>query len=216
MKLGCNSITQILLLAFCAGFNAQAAVIAYSDHSEFIAATDSLTVDDFERSPWSPADRSLPKPVVSLGNSWTANDNLMAVTSASFSGATSVSSIDSWSDSIDSINAELGDGATAVGGFVNLDFADGVSLTIFDVADNLIGSAITSALSGWQFIGLTSDIAIARLQFVSTSQPNFDDFVLDDFHFGAAAVFEPATIVLVVLGLAGMRHWRPRAKPIVG
>jgi hypothetical protein len=91
-----------------------------------------------------------------------------------------------WPDPIDSITAELVGGVTAVGGYVNLDLTGGVRLAVFDVADNHIGS------------------------------PDFDDFVLDDFHFGAAAVSEPATVGLVLLGLAGMSSWRRSVRLTVG
>jgi len=61
----------------------------------------------------------------------------------------------------------------------------------------------SSSSSGWQFIGLTSDTTIAKIEFVSTSQPPNDDFLLDDFYFGSA-VPVPAAVWLFVSGLLCM------------
>ena len=184
-----------------------AATAGFTDQASFIAATSSLTVDTFDATPWTPTDTPLPQPVSSLNNSWTASNNLEAV-SFSVSGAQSISSIDGDPDATDSINAALGGSYTAVGGFVQAGNADGVTLSAFGAGDTLLGTVTTTLPGNWQFIGLTSTTSIARVEFISTSPPVADDFALDDFHFGAAvppaAVPLPATVWLLGSGMLGL------------
>jgi hypothetical protein len=184
-----------------------AATLGFTDQALFIAATNSLTVDNFDATPWTPTDTPLTQPVSSLGNSWTASNNLEAV-SVSLSGAQSISSIDGDPDLTDSISAALGGSNTAVGGFVQVGNADGVTLSAFGAGDTLLGTVTTTLPGGWQFLGLTSTTSIARIELISTSPPVADDFALDDFHFGAAvppaAVPLPAAIWVFGSGLLGM------------
>jgi len=183
-----------------------ASTIGFIDQASFIAATGPLTVDHFDAGPWASVDTPLTQPVASLGNDWYGNNNLEAVTANSISGAQSITSLDDLSDLIDTITATLGSGTiTAVGGFVFLDFTEGVTLSAFDSGGTLLGDVTTdsSSSSGWQFIGLTSDTTIAKIEFVSTSQPPNDDFLLDDFYFGSA-VPVPAAVWLFVSGLLCM------------
>lgn len=183
-----------------------AATVGFTDQASFIAATNSLTVDNFDATPWTPTDTPLTQPVYSLGNSWTASNTLEAV-SFSVSGAQSISSIDGAPDVTDSISAALGGSHTAVGGFVQVGNADGVTLSAFGAGDTLLGTVTTAFPSNWQFIGLTSTTPIARIEFISTSPPVADDFALDDFHFGAAVppapVPLPAAVWVFGSGLLG-------------
>jgi len=199
-----------LLNAFCAGVlltgfavESRAAFVTYTNQSDFQSAAGDLTVEDFESGLWLPGTKT--QPVVNLGVSWTAGNELGATSAVFFSPFQAISSIDgSPEDSNDLITADLSGAVTAVGGYVYLGFTTGgVTLTAFDSSSVIIGNVTSAASSGWEFIGLISDTAIDVAQFESTSPPTSDDFALDDFQWSSAVPI-PATVYLFASGLLGL------------
>jgi len=82
-----------------------------------------------------------------------------------------------------------------------------VSVSLFDLANNSLGSFLSAVPSGGVgFFGASSDTLIARVSINNTS--NFD--AIDNVAFGIAAVPEPASIALLGIGLAGLGAMRRR------
>ena len=101
-------------------------------------------------------------------------------------------------------------GISAIG-VVNVSNASRATLSAFDSADNLLGSALSdSDLFSLDFFGVTTASDISR---VTIAFDGISGWGLDDLYFGAAgghSVPEPGTLALLGLGLAGLGLVRRR------
>ena len=99
------------------------------------------------------------------------------------------------------VQVTLPAGVTAIGTDIMSTNPDGLSFQVL-LGNGDVFTVNTPLRPGRGFFGITSDIAIASIRFQSTSIP-----LIDNFAFGqvaAAPTPEPATIVLLGTGVAGI------------
>jgi hypothetical protein len=207
--------TSITTLALFSGTNsAQAATIAYADLASFQANTTGLTTIDFEG--LAPAGGLAP---------YSAGSNISGVTFA----ASSLYVIDSAYDPIladwgsgailfdnsgGTITATLPSGVTAVGSDIMSYFPYALPFTI------TLSTGETFSLNSLdypnrQFVGFTSDTAIASISFHATTGSGYTE--LDNFRFGtvgaaATSVPEPFTIIGTLVGGTSALRMRKKLK----
>jgi hypothetical protein len=195
----------LTLVASAAGTSA--AVVTYTDFTAFQGATSGLTTDSFDAAPWTPVASTKVQGFTNLGVSWTAANALFSGP-ISRSGPIAISSLDGTvggTDIFDWIEAVLPANVTAVGGWVtSFNMTHTTELLAYDALNNLLGGvSLGNTGNAFAFLGLTTDIAIAKVRFASTNvtNPIGDDFALDDFSFGGAPasipVPEPSALALL-------------------
>jgi hypothetical protein len=197
------SLSLFALLALSVSLLPKAAnAQAFSDYTDFVAATSSLTMESFDSSPWILT--ANPQGTSNLGVTWTSNNVLYVTTVVFKSFPQSLSDLDGSPDLVDTIHAAMPSGITAVGGWIGT-FAQGhmVSMTAYAADDAVLGTidAPSTGLSDSSFVGLITSAPIAKVSFISTSGGIADDFWLDDFVFGTGhrnnQVPEPGTLAFL-------------------
>ena len=195
------------LVALVIGANASAT--GFSDFSLFSAAAGPLTTEGFESPPFGFFGSVAPSQT-NLGVTWTSASEMFVTDFFQNSGSFSLTDNDSSVAPIDSITATLPDNVFAVGAF--FDSQNEVRMTAFDSMDNeieFITNGDTSLDNQFTFSGLVTDTAIAKVVFQSLSLTDADDdFVIDDFSFGGAAVPAPVALPagIALLGMLGMKR----------
>jgi uncharacterized protein YjiS (DUF1127 family) len=211
-KLSHKAGLALAALTTIASASASAAVATYTDFDAFQSAATGLITDSFDAAPWIPVGVKA-QGFSNLGVTWTAGNSLYT-TNNSRSGSFAITSLDPGTvgDEFDWLTAVLPANVTAVGGWItSFGQAHLTELMAFDAFDNVLGSVSvgTTGNGNFAFIGLTTDIEVARVLFRSTNvtNPIGDDFNLDDFTFGTTsvspgpiAVPEPAAMALFGTG----------------
>lgn len=188
---------------------ARADTIVFTTRSAFVAATSSLTTIDFEG--------------IAPTNSVANFSSPLTIAGATFSGSAggSVSVVDS---GFFAPLFQFNSGASLSGfAFVDVTLPAGTTAIGTDLmSTNPAGLPFMVTLSNGEsfivntpdrpargFFGITSDVAITSIRFVTMPGPNQSSGIplVDNFSFGQAApasVPEPATMVLLGTGLAGI------------
>jgi hypothetical protein len=188
---------------------ARADTIVFTTRAAFTAATSSLTTVDFEG--------------IAPTNSVANFSSPLTIAGATFSGsaAGSVSVVDSGffaplfqfnSGAVLSgfafVDVTLPAGTTAIGTDLMSTNPDGLPFMVtLSNGESFIVNTPNRPARG--FFGITSDVAITSIHFVTMPGPNQSSGLplIDNFSFGQAApaaVPEPATMVLLGTGLAGI------------
>ncbi|MEM9840683.1 MAG: hypothetical protein AAF830_16220 [Pseudomonadota bacterium] len=185
------------------------AATTYTNFAPFQMDAGVLTVEGFEAAVWGSGNVNGTNV---QGVTYDSTENLRVISSFKRSGDNAVTSSDT-SDN-DNISAVFDVPVNAAGGFVsNVNVNDGdVILSAFDAGGNLLASVTAVDPGTFQFLGITSVTPIARVVFshgLGIEGP--DDFVLDEFYFGAAAsnpVPVPAAALLFAPALAAFARKR--------
>jgi len=176
----------------------------FTDFPTFQAATQSLTLENFDSAPWPGVFQGGLGGTANFGITWTSVNDLLSTEVLSLSGNTSITDSNGAPDSLDKITATVGvGGITAFGGFVHNAFNfsgqnDTITMTAFDGGNGVLGAVAAASPSNFKFLGITSAVDISRVDFTSSGPTPGDDFALDDVYFGQT-VPEPATISLAAL-----------------
>jgi hypothetical protein len=210
-----QSAAAVAVIALAQAGGARAATTSYTDFSAFQAAVTGLTTDSFDAAPWNPTG-VFAQGTSNLGVSWTAANFLASFSGISRSGANAVTSQDLiGADLFDLMEAVMPSGTKSVGGWItSFNMAHDTEMQAYDAANNLLGSiSLDNTGNNYEFLGLISDTAIAKVRILSKNvvNPIGDDFALDDFTFGGgsitqdpAPVPEPATLALFGIPLAAL------------
>lgn len=128
---------------------------------------------------------------------WTAGISLNDIDFPPHSGSNVVAALDSLTVSFDMpINL--------VGGFFSYSYADGVTLSLYDINNILLADAFFAApgdIVSNQFVSLGA----SNIRMMVVSIPD-NAFTLDDFTY--TYISEPATVLLISLGLIGIHFSR--------
>ena len=99
-------VSAAVIMSACLHASASANPTTYDDLPSFLANTTNLTLETFDASPWD-VGPPLTQPVINLGVSWTAAENLQAVTSLFVSPLQAITSADDDTGTTDAIQAVL-------------------------------------------------------------------------------------------------------------
>jgi PEP-CTERM motif len=188
---------------------ARADTVIFSTRADFIAATTGLTTIDFEgiAPPNSVANFTSPLTIMGVTFSGSPTGAISVVDSGFFSP---LFQFDSGAvlSGFTFIEATLPPGITALGVDLMSTLPDGLPFEVV-LSTGEIFVVSTPARPGRGFFGITTDVAIASIRFTTMPGPNQPSGIplLDNFSFGqaqAAPVPEPATMVLLGTGLAGV------------
>lgn len=191
-----------------------AAPMIVTDYDAFLAATTARIEDHFDVAPWAEGDHA--GPMTSLGTTWSAASTLRSTAFMPRSGGLALSDVDAAVNDVpDVLTATLPGGTTAAGLWVR----GGAAWLQAEFAALAADGTVLASVSGWVptsyvFFGVVSDSAVHQVR-VRALETRNDDFIVDDFVRGAAAVPEPGALALALAGLAGatVRRTRARRRP---
>lgn len=221
------SILLSALLLNLESTEATAAPVFFDDRTLFDAAAGSLSgFEDFEGASQDPGAMSEPGPWnsdtddsvfspgdIAEGISFVSSaGNLAALDGSSFSDLTSTA-IGPNSFGSDLIISFLpGVNAVAFDVFQVFAAPQGITISLFDISDVLIGTTEVEATSLGGFFGVIDDMDLIGTISLSANNPSGAELI-DNLAFGladATAVPEPGTLALFGLGLAGVGFARRR------